>query len=102
MKASRREFIESATLAVTGTGTLMSQSNNSSSIPRKPAGRTGLELSAIGMGGYHLGSASGPDEARRIVDAAIDAGINFFDNAWEYHEGASEEWLGDALKGKRD
>jgi aryl-alcohol dehydrogenase-like predicted oxidoreductase len=54
------------------------------------------------VGGYHLGAAQTQDEANGIVDAAIDGGINFFDNAWEYHEGASEEWLGSALKGKRD
>ena len=61
-----------------------------------------MQVSAIGVGGYHLGSAEDENEAKRIVDAAIDAGINFFDNAWEYHEGRSEEWLGNALKGKRD
>jgi aryl-alcohol dehydrogenase-like predicted oxidoreductase len=71
-------------------------------IPRKPLGRTGLEVSALGVGGFHLGSASDQAEARRIVDAAIDAGVNFFDNAWEYHQGTSEQWLGAALKGKRD
>jgi aryl-alcohol dehydrogenase-like predicted oxidoreductase len=54
------------------------------------------------VGGYHLGSADDLKEARRIVDAALDAGINFFDNAWEYHDGRSEEWMGDALQGKRD
>jgi aryl-alcohol dehydrogenase-like predicted oxidoreductase len=54
------------------------------------------------LGGYHLGSAKDTAEAKQIVDRAIDAGINFFDNAWEYHDGASEEWLGNALQGKRD
>jgi aryl-alcohol dehydrogenase-like predicted oxidoreductase len=80
----------------------MSQTRNGSEIPRKPLGRTGLQVSAIGLGGYHLGSASDKDAACRIVDAALDAGINFFDNAWDYHDGRSEEWLGAALKGKRD
>jgi aryl-alcohol dehydrogenase-like predicted oxidoreductase len=102
MKPSRRQFIGASTLAITGGSALMAQSNVSVAIPRKPLGRTGLEVSAIGVGGYHLGSASDQSQARRMVDAAIDAGINFFDNAWEYHDGASEEWLGDALKGKRD
>ena len=102
MKPSRREFIESATLAVAGGGALMAQGNVSGGIPRKPLGRTGLQVSAIGIGGYHLGSAKDQSEARQIVDLALDAGINFFDNAWEYHKGISEEWLGSALQGKRD
>ena len=76
--------------------------NGSGEIPKRALGRTGVQVSAIGLGGYHLGAAKDQNEARRIVDMAIDAGINFFDNAWEYHEGQSEEWLGAALKGKRD
>lgn len=77
-------------------------SNGSGGVPRRSWGRTGLETSIIGMGGYHLGSAKDLDEAKRIVDEGIDAGINFFDNAWDYHDGKSEEWLGQCLKGKRD
>jgi uncharacterized protein len=71
-------------------------------IPRRSLGRTGLEVSALGIGGYHLGSAGNDAEATRIVNEALDAGVNFFDNAWEYHGGLSEERLGRALKGKRD
>lgn len=80
----------------------MGQGNGNGAIPKRPLGRTGVEVSIIGMGGYHLGSARDEQEARRLVDAAIDAGITFFDNAWEYHDGRSETWLGRALKGKRD
>ncbi|MBV9507561.1 MAG: aldo/keto reductase [Acidobacteriia bacterium] len=80
----------------------MAQATAGAQIPKKPLGRTGLEVSAIGLGGYHLGSAEDQEQARRIVDEAIDAGINFFDNAWDYHNGKSEEWMGSALKGKRD
>jgi aryl-alcohol dehydrogenase-like predicted oxidoreductase len=65
-------------------------------------GRTGLEVSIIGMGGFHLGTAAGQPEVNNMVAKAIDHGINFFDNAWEYHGGASEERVGTALKGKRD
>jgi predicted aldo/keto reductase-like oxidoreductase len=71
-------------------------------IPKRPLGRTGLEVSALGIGGYHLGSVDSDAEAIQIVDEALDAGVNFFDNAWEYHQGLSEERLGRALKGKRD
>lgn len=78
----------------------MAQTNGD--IPKRPLGKTGLQVSMIGVGGYHLGSAKDQDEAKQIVDRAIDAGINFFDNCWEYHDGKSEEWLGQALQGKRD
>jgi aryl-alcohol dehydrogenase-like predicted oxidoreductase len=71
-------------------------------IPRRPLGRTGLEVSAIGLGGYSLADAPSEAEAMRIVHGAIDAGVNFFDNAWEYHDGKSEEWMGKGLDGKRD
>jgi hypothetical protein len=99
---SRREFLEVTGAALVGGSAMMAQGNGSGDIPRRPLGRTGVQVSAIGLGGYHLGSAQDESEAKRIVDAAIDAGINFFDNAWEYHQGRSEEWLGNALKGKRD
>ena len=56
----------------------------------------------MALGGYHLGSVGSQREAIRIVQAAIDAGITFMDNAWEYHEGKSEEIMGKALVGRRD
>ena len=71
-------------------------------IPKKPMGKTGVQISALGIGGFHLGTAKDQEEASAIVASAIDAGVNFFDNAWEYHNGESEVRLGNALKGKRD
>ena len=60
-------------------------------------------VSAIGMGGFHLGSVSSERESTSLVHQAIDMGITFFDNAWEYHDGKSEERLGKALtKGRRE
>ena len=53
-------------------------------------------------GGFHLGSARDQPTANDIVARALDAGINFFDNAWDYHDGLSETRLGEALVGKRD
>ena len=79
----------------------MQNTAQTSDIPRKPLGKTGLSVSALGVGGFHLGSAADDATAQRIVDMAIDAGVNFFDNAWEYHDGLSEERLGKALSGKR-
>lgn len=95
---TRRKFVQGTALA--GAGLALAQS--SKDIPRRPLGKTGLQVSAIGVGGYHLGSADSEDIASRIVAEAVDNGINFFDNAWEYHQGVSEERLGKALAGKRD
>src|SRR5687768_6091317 len=74
---------------------------SSGQIPRRPLGRTGVEVSAIGLGGYHLGLIPTEREAIRIVHEAIDAGITFMDNAWEYHDGKSEKRMGKALAGGR-
>ena len=72
-------------------------------VPRRPLGKTGLEVSIIGLGGYHLGGVSSEKQAVRIVHEAIGQGINFLDNAWEYHQGRSETWMGKALQnGRRD
>ena len=69
-------------------------------IPRRLFGRHPDLVSIIGLGGYHLGMAGSVAEAVRIVHEAIDAGINFMDNAWEYHEGESERRMGRALAGR--
>jgi predicted aldo/keto reductase-like oxidoreductase len=71
-------------------------------VPRRAMGSTGLRVSILGMGGYHLGTVPTQDEVNNMVAKALDHGINFFDNAWEYHKGASEEKVGIALKGRRD
>jgi len=71
-------------------------------IPRRPLGRrTEVEVCAMGLGGYHLGTIGSRREAVRIVQAAVDEGIAFMDNAWEYHDGKSEEIMGEALAGGR-
>jgi aryl-alcohol dehydrogenase-like predicted oxidoreductase len=72
------------------------------SIPTRALGKTGVKVSALGLGGHHLGDAESADAAADLVHAALDAGITFFDNCWEYHNGKSEVWLGRALAGKRD
>jgi len=68
------------------------------SIPTRPLGKTGANVSIICLGGWHIGQpAIGDSEAERIMHAAIDHGVTFFDNAWDYHEGRSEEIMGKAL-----
>ena len=73
-----------------------------SEIPVRPLGRTGAHVSALGFGGYHLGTVKSEREAVRLVHAAIDAGITFMDNAWEYHDGRSEKLMGKAIADRRD
>ena len=111
----RRGFLQSAGLV--GAGVALSESllraqqsppqlelsnTGPDKIPRKPFGRTKEKVSVIGLGGYSLGDAPSLKEAIAIVHEAINAGVNFFDNAWEYHDGRSEEWMGQALQGRRD
>jgi predicted aldo/keto reductase-like oxidoreductase len=70
-------------------------------IHRRRFGRHPDLVSMIGLGGYHLGKAKTVAEAVRIVHEAIDAGINFLDNAWEYHDGESERRMGRAIADRR-
>ena len=75
----------------------MSQQPNQT--PTRTLGRTGVEVSLIGLGGWHLGfKYIDADLATRIIRTAIDNGINFMDNCWDYNEGASETRMGKALK----
>jgi aryl-alcohol dehydrogenase-like predicted oxidoreductase len=76
----------------------------SATIPTRPLGKTGEKVSALSVGGHHIGSAPTYADAERIVAEAVDAGVRLFDNCWEYHNGKSEEWLGRALAagGRRD
>src|SRR6195256_3055194 len=80
----------------------MLQDQPAGEIQRRPLGRTGVQVSALGVGGHHLGDFKTVEEAIRLVHEAVDAGITFFDNCWEYWNGRAEDWLGRALKGRRD
>jgi aryl-alcohol dehydrogenase-like predicted oxidoreductase len=73
-------------------------------VPRRRLGKTGVEISAIGLGGYHIGLPPDDKTAIGIVHAAIDYGVTFMDNCWDYHEGKSEDRMGRALAegGRRD
>lgn len=71
-----------------------------SEITYRKLGRTGVSVSSIGLGGSHIGKAKlSSREAVRLMQAALDRGMNFMDNSWDYNEGESEKRMGQALKG---
>jgi len=76
--------------------------NKMPSIPLRNFGKHGDQISALGLGGHHLGDAEDEQTAVRIVHEAVDGGVTFFDNCWEYNRGKSENWMGKALKGRRE
>jgi predicted aldo/keto reductase-like oxidoreductase len=67
-------------------------------VPRRKLGRTGVEVSCLGLGGYHIGNPADPAEGVRLIRSAIDRGIDFLDNCWDYHGGESERRAGLALQ----
>ncbi|HVY92844.1 MAG TPA: aldo/keto reductase [Bryobacteraceae bacterium] len=68
-------------------------------MPMRELGKTGERVSMLGLGGSHIGTPElTAPEAVRIIRAALDGGMNFMDNSWDYHNGASERRLGKALK----
>jgi len=71
-------------------------------IPLRPFGKTEAKVSALGLGGHHLGAAKDQQAAIEIVHHAIDGGATFFDCCWEYNRGKSEDWLGKGIKGRRE
>jgi aryl-alcohol dehydrogenase-like predicted oxidoreductase len=64
----------------------------------RPLGRTGVSVSAIGLGGYHIGTPPEEQDGIRIIRSAIDRGVTFMDNCWDYHDGGSEVRMGKALR----
>ena len=67
-------------------------------VPYRTLGRTGEKVSIVGLGGYHIGIQKEEKESLRIIRTAIDNGINFMDNSWDYNEGISEVRMGKALQ----
>ncbi len=106
MNISRREFIRmtaasAAALSMAGMPAMAEPRNG---MPYRKLGKTGLEVSLLTVGGHAIGVDSLTEqESIRMMRTAIDEGINFFDNAWHYHGGGSEERMGKALQdGYRD
>jgi uncharacterized protein len=105
----RRDFLKTATAAsVTAAIPLNAQTSQPSTQPTKrpespnmiyrELGTTGERVSAIGMGGYHLGKQKDSAESIQLLHAGIDRGITFLDNCWDYNDGISEVRMGQALR----
>lgn len=100
---SRRDFIKQASGAALLTQHLTQQviaqtsSASTTGVPTRVLGRTGERVSIIGLGGWHIGSIKDEGEAIRLMHAAIDEGVTFFDNCWDYQDGHAEEVMGKAL-----
>lgn len=103
---SRRKFVSKALSVATLADQVLAQTTTSSStgMPMRVLGATGARVSIVGIGGWHIGVVPDKKEAVRIMHAAIDEGINFFDNAWDYQDGGAETVMGEALSqgGKRN
>jgi predicted aldo/keto reductase-like oxidoreductase len=97
---TRRQFLETAA----GASIFASFPSDSAAagakgeFPRRTLGRTREKISAIGLGGYHLGKQPDPQESIRIIRTGVDEGINFLDNCWDYNGGESEIRMGRALR----
>ena len=99
MKINRRKFIEStaAAIAALSLGGIASAFKKGE-MPRRVLGKTGLNISLLTVGGHTIARRGLTEqESTSIIRTAVDEGINFFDNAWCYHNGRSEEWMGKAL-----
>ena len=96
---TRRQFLEIAAGAVISTQLSTGFAESANDVPYRTLGRTGEKVSMVGLGGNHLGKpVVSEDESIRIIRTAIDNGINFLDNCWDYNDGQSEIRMGEALR----
>src|SRR6202140_2284468 len=96
----RRDFLKKSAV-MSFAASLHPQSSGAADqpVPRRTLGRTGEKVSMVGIGGYHLGAPSVEEkEAIRIIRTALDNGVNFLHNCWDYNDGVSEERMGKALR----
>jgi predicted aldo/keto reductase-like oxidoreductase len=101
---SRRKFLGQVAIGIVAGGRGLPAIANSilrapaGELPYRTLGRTGEKVSLLGLGGYHIGTQSTEAESIRIIRTAIDSGINFLDNCWDYNDGRSEVRMGKALR----
>ncbi len=96
MQQERREFI--GTLIGAAAAQVLAGQTKSGDMIYRTLGKTGERVSAIGLGGSHIGRPSTEQEAIKIMRSAIDRGMNFMDNCWDYANGKCETWMGNALR----
>jgi predicted aldo/keto reductase-like oxidoreductase len=97
---TRRRFL-GATVGTVMAGSLLPNGWSAeikNGVPYRTLGNTGENVSCIGLGGYHLGMQSDEQESIRIIRTALDEGVNFLDNCWDYNGGESEIRMGKALR----
>ena len=97
---SRREFVSfaAASFFFTQLSGQAAGAEARNGIRYRTLGRTGEKVSMVGLGGYHLGKQSDPQESIRIIRTGLDEGVNFLDNCWDYNGGESEVRMGNALR----
>lgn len=95
-KHSRRDLLLGSAAALPLAESMQAQSSTAG-IPTRPLGKTGVRVSILGLGGHHQARPKDETESIRIVHTAVDNGITFMDNAWDYHDGRAEEVMGKAL-----
>jgi aryl-alcohol dehydrogenase-like predicted oxidoreductase len=96
MEHQRREFL--TTLLGAAAAQVLAGQTRSGDMIYRTLGKTGEKVSAIGLGGSHIGRPSDEQEGIRIVRTAVDRGITFLDNCWDYSNGKCEVWMGKALR----
>jgi uncharacterized protein len=98
-ETTRRQFLGAVGASALAEEVLAQTSSSSATgLPTRVLGRTGVRVSILGIGGAHAGRIKDENEAIRLIHTAIDEGMTFMDNAWEYNKGRSEEIMGKALK----
>lgn len=97
--STRREFLQTslATSAALGLAATSEAQEPGQGLATRPLGKTGVKVSLLCLGGWHIGNIKDEKEAIAIMHTAIDEGMTFFDNAWDYHDGGSETVMGKAL-----
>jgi len=97
--STRRDFVKKTAygFCVANAFSHTLAASKESDIPMRPLGSTGVRVSMLGLGGYHIGRIRDDGQSIRLIRNAVDRGVTFLDNAWEYHGGRSEELMGRAL-----
>ena len=104
MSVSRRRFLQFSlgSAALLKSPSAWAAAAEKVVMPKRKFGRYDDQLSVVGFGGHTLYLAGSQKDANAITHRALDLGVNFFENAWDYHKGEAETYMGEALKGRRD